>query len=192
MLSPSIKDEIKNALWGCVEIPLFLKKGATRFTGTVSAFKHSFLVPILFSPIIAATIPVSKLYTDKSFLWVVCLYFLQFVIATSIFMGAVWFFKSKQVTKAQYLQCISAYNWLGLSCYVVNLPLILMGHLGVHPWGDIFAMMLLTNFYCYSYLAYMITHVLKTNAFVGTSLAILDMLLGDVIRNLTIYLMTHL
>ena len=191
MLSRSRQDEIRNALWGCVEIPLYLKRGATRFTGTVSAFKHSLIIPILLVPIIITTVPAQQLYADQSFLWIACLYVMQVFLGTAFFMLAVYLFKSKDVTNEHYLRCIVGYNWLGLSAYCVNIPLILLGHLGVHPWGDIYSMMMLVSLYSYSYLAYMITYTLKTNAFIGMTLAVLDLLLSEVIRNVTTYFMMH-
>ncbi len=191
MMPPTIKQEIKNALWGCLEIPLYLKLGSTRFTGTISAFKRSILVPILLVPVIAVVIPNPAIYADKSVLWTTCLLWGQATISTLLFIVALYFFRSKHVTTEQFLRCITGYNWLSLSALVVNIPLILLAYTGVNTWSDVFAMMILIALYSSSYLAFMITYTLRINGYLGAAFAIMDLMLGEVVRNLTTYWMLH-
>jgi len=191
MIPPTIMQEIKNALWGCLEIPLYLKSGATRFTGTFSAFKRSILVPVLLVPVIAIIIPNPALYADKSVLWTICLLLVQAIISTILFIGVLYFFRSKHVTHEQFLKCITGYNWLSLSALVINIPLILLAYTGVNTWNDVYAMMILLTLYSYTYLAFMITYTLRINGYLGGAFAIMDLMLGEVVRNLTTYWMLH-
>lgn len=186
-----IHDEVKNALWGCLEIPLYLKKGATRFSGTVSAFKRSFVIPILLIPVIIYSIPLPDLYADKSFDWEFALMFIQICLGTAAFAGIIYFFKAKHVTTEDILKCLTSYNWLSLSAFAVNIPLILLAVFGINTWDDVYAMMILVTLYTYSFLAFMITHTLRINIFLGVAFALADLMIGEIIRNITTYFMLH-
>lgn len=186
-----IKDEIKMALRGCLEIPLYLKMGAIRFSGTLASFKRSMIVPILLIPVILYVLPKSEMYGDKSIGWQATLMFLQVIIGIAVFASVVYFFKPKNVTKNDFLKCLTAYNWLSLSAFVVNIPIILLAVFGINTWDDVFAMMILTTLYSYSFLAFMIIYVLRVGIFFGVAFALTDLLLGEIIRSLTTYFMIH-
>jgi hypothetical protein len=190
-MQPIITDEFKNALRGCLEIPLYLRIGATRFSGTVAAFKRSMLVPVCLIPIIFLVIPKSEVYASKSFEWQASLMLIQILLGTAIFAGIIYFFKAKNVTNEDFLKCMTGYNWLSLSAFAVNIPLILLALLGINTWDDVFAMMILVTLYSYSFLAFMITHILRTNIFIGMAFAIADLMLGEIIRSITTYFMIH-
>jgi hypothetical protein len=190
-MSPIIINEIRNALWGCVEIPLYLKKGATRFSGTLAALKRSFLIPIILIPIIIYTIPSTGVYEGKSFDWQASLMLIQIILGTGVFAAIIYFFKAKHVTADDLRKCLTGYNWLSLSAYVVNIPLILLAVFGINTWDDVFAMMILVTLYSYSFLAYMIARILKIHIFLGVGFALADLMMGEIIRNLTTYFMLH-
>ena len=183
--------EIKEALWGCLEIPLYLKNGATRFSGTVSAFKRSLLVPVLLIPLIIYLIPRPEAYEGKSVLWEFNLMFIQVMIGNAAFAGVIYFFKAKNSSREDFLRCITAYNWLSLSALVVNIPLILLGIFELYTWPDVLAMMMLITIYSYTFLAFMITHTLRTNVFLGISFTLADIMLSEIIRSLTTYFMQN-
>lgn len=191
MMSPVIRDEIKNALWGCVEIPLYLKKGATRFSGTLSAFKRSLLIPVLLIPIILFSVPTPEIYADKSLLWQINLLLIQVILVTATFAGIIYFFRAKHVTTEDILKCLTAYSWLSLSVFVTNVPLILLAVFGINTWDDVFAMMMLVTIYNYSFLAYMSAHTLRIHILLGVAFAVSDLLMAEIIRNITTYFMLH-
>lgn len=186
-----IKDEITNALRGCLEIPLYLKMGATRFAGTVNAFKRSIIVPIFLIPVILCVLPKAEIYADKSLGWQATLMLMQILIGTGVFACVLYFFKPKSVTNEDFLKCMTAYNWLSLSAFVVNIPIILLAVFGINTWDDVFAMMMLTTLYSYSFLAYMIIYVLRVGIFLGVAFALTDLMMGEIIRSLTTYYMIH-
>ena len=190
-MSPIIIDEIRNALWGCVEIPLYLKRGASRFSGTITALKRSFLIPIIFIPIIIYTIPNTGVYEGKSFDWQASLMLIQIIIGTAAFAAMIYLFKAKHVMADDLRKCLTAYNWLSLSAYVVNVPLILLAVTGINTWDDVFAMMTLVTLYSYSFLAYMIMRVLRVHLFIGVAFALADLMMSEIIRSLTTYFMLH-
>jgi|JI8StandDraft_2_1071088.scaffolds.fasta_scaffold102049_2 hypothetical protein len=192
VITPDIHHEIKEALWGCVEIPLFLKKGATRFTGTLGAFKRSFLIPALIIPLVVMTIPNPPEYVDRSTEWTLGYVGLGVLLSTIVYLIAMYFFRSKEVTNEQFLKFATGYNWLSLSGFVIQIPLMILAMLGVNTWDDVFAMMALTTLYSYGYLAYMITHTLKMDWYLGFAFAMLDLLVAETMYNISEYVMTHL
>jgi hypothetical protein len=191
-LTPDIRHEIKEALWGCVEIPLFLKKGATRFTGTIGAFKRSLLVPALIIPLIVTIIPNPPEYADRSTEWTFGYVTLAVLLSTFVYLAAMYLFKSHTVTNEQFLKFATGYNWLSLSGFVIQIPLMLLAILGIYEWDDIHVVMLLPMLYSYAYLAYMITHVLKMDWYLGFAFAMLDLLIGEIMYNISEYVMTHI
>jgi len=191
-MSPDVKEEMQNALRGCLEIPLYLKIGATRFSGSVDAFKRSFVIPALIIPLVALTIPNPPLYADKSVAWTIGLFCIQEIFAILFFAGILSFYKNKNVTSGQFLKCLTAYNWISIPAYVVNIPLILLAVIGVHTWDDVSAMMVLTALYTYSYLAFMISKILGTTWYVGLAFAMADLMMGAVIDNVTTFTMLKL
>lgn len=182
-----ILQEIRNALRGCLEIALFLKIGITRFEGTIPAFLRSLVVPFLIIPVVIWTVPVLGDLANRSSGWIAMLHATQLVFGIASFMAIVYVLKNRIVTNEDYLRTITAYNWLSVPSYVINIPLILMGHLAVHSWADVSAMMLLVTLYCYCYLAYMLTHSLRTSWIFGITIAMLDFMVGEAVRNIVKY-----
>lgn len=188
----ALKQEIKNALWGCVEIPLYLKMGALRFSGTVSAFKKSLIVPLCMAPLIAIATPNPPPYEDKSVIWTTMLLLIQAYLVVSVFAAILHFFKPKTVTSEQYLRCITGYNWMIVPSFVINIPFILLAVTGLNTWSDVYALMMLTAFYSYAFLAFMITHMLQIRWYMGLSFAVADLMFGQIIQNISIYFMMHI
>ncbi len=185
----SIKDEVRNALWGCLEISLYLRKGATRFSGKKAAFYRSLLVPLFCLPLIIWIIPDTENETDRTFIWRFSLMCIQMYLGTAAFATILYGFKGKNTSFEDFLKCLTAYNWLTLSGFVVNIPLILLALSGVNTWDDVLAMMLLLGIYTYSFLTFMIIYVLRVSIFTAVSFAVADLLMGEVISNITTYFM---
>ena len=190
-MTPDVKAEIKNALWGCLEIPLYLKIGTTRFTGTLDAFKRSIWIPALLIPVVAIVIPNPEPYADKSHLWAICLLMLQMFLSTSCFIAGIYFFRMKHVTNEQFLRCITCYNWLSLPSFIINIPLMMLAVTGVNTWDDVYAMMILLVLYSYTYVAFMITYTLRINGYLGCAFALMALLIDDIVRNICTYFMLH-
>jgi hypothetical protein len=192
VLTPDIRHEIKEALWGCVEIPLFLRKGATRFSGTLSAFKRSLLVPAFVIPLIVMIIPNPPEMADRSFGWMLNYVGLAVFLSTATYLLAMYLLKTKSITNEQFLSFATSYNWLSLSGFVIQIPLMLLAILGINTWDDVQAMMLLVTLYAYGYLSYMITHILKMDWYLGFAFAMMDLLIAEIMYNIAEYVMTHL
>ena len=192
MLPPNVRHEINEALWGCVEIPLFLRKGATRFTGTIGAFMRSCLVPICVIPLIMLIIPNPPGYQDRSTGWFLTYIGLAVFLTTFFYLTAMYAFKSRAVSDEQYLKFATGYNWLSLSGFVIQIPLMLLAILGINTWDDVFAMMLLTTAYAYGYLTYMITHVLKLNWYLGFAFAMLELMIAKIMYNISEFVMVNI
>jgi hypothetical protein len=89
------------------------------------------------------------------------------------------------------LKFATGYNWLSLSGFVIQIPLMLLAILGINTWDDVQAMMLLTTLYAYGYLAYMITHILKMDWYLGFAFAIMDLLIVEIMSNIAQYVMVN-
>lgn len=192
VLTPEIHHEIKEALWGCVEIPLFLRKGTTRFTGTIGAFKRSFIIPAFVIPLVVMIVPSAPELSDRSTGWMLSYVALAVLLSITVYLLAMYLLKSKSVTNEQFLKFATGYNWLSLSVFVIQTPLMLLAILGINTWDDVQAMMLLVTLYAYGYLAYMITHVLKMEWYLGFAFAMMDLLISEIMFNLAQYLMNNL
>jgi hypothetical protein len=191
ILTPEIHHEIKESLWGCVEIPLFLRKGTTRFTGTIGAFKRSFIIPAIVIPLVVMIVPSAPELSDRSTGWMLSYITLAVLLSTTVYLLAMYLLKSKNVTNEQFLKFATGYNWLSLSGFVIQIPLMLLAILGINTWDDVQAMMLLVTLYAYGYLAYMITHVLKMEWYLGFSFAMLDLLVAEIMYNISEYVMVN-
>lgn len=190
-MSPVVSQEIKNALWGCLEIPLYLKQGTTRFLGTKEALKRSFLIPLLLIPVTLFCLPSEMMYDGKPIAWQANLMFLQTIIGTSLFGAVLYFFKAKHVTVTDILKCVTCYNWLSLPAFIVSIPVILLGVFEINAWVDVSAMLLLITLYNYSFLAFMIANVLRIHILLGLAFAITDLMMSSIVSNLTQYCMLH-
>lgn len=191
LITQEIRHEIHEALWGCVEIPLFLKKGVTRFTGTLEAFKRSFLIPVCIIPFIVMIIPNPPESVDRSTEWMMGYVGLAVFLSTFVYLTAMYLFKSHTVSNEQFLKFATGYNWLSLSGFVIQIPLMLLAILGINTWDDVQAMMLLVTLYAYGYLAYMITHILKMDWYLGFAFAMLDLLVAEIMYNISEYVMLN-
>ncbi len=190
ILTPDIRHEISEALWGCIEIPLFLKKGATRFGGTIGSFKRSCLVPALIIPLIVMIMPgPAPEATDRTSLAMMSL---GTFLSTSVFLLAMYFLKSRSVTNTQFLKFATGYNWLSVSGFVTQLPFILLVTLNFDVSYNVSIMMLLEILYTYAYLIYMICRILKMDWYSAFAFAVMEFLIGRIMYNIAEYLITNL
>lgn len=155
---------LKNNLLGTLEIALFLKKGADRFSSDSNNFKTSFLIPILLLPLTLVTVfyahPSGQL-ADGATQILAIIYTLRLFISLGIFLGFVYMM-AKTLDKAkEFKRFATANNWVTLPATIAMLPLLLLFLNGSHSWAEIYPMMVVVTLYSYAYTGFLIAHVMR-------------------------------
>ncbi|HNQ91691.1 MAG TPA: hypothetical protein PKI93_02045 [Alphaproteobacteria bacterium] len=170
---------VKSALWGCLEIPLFMKIGTTRFENTKQATLSSFLIPFLILIPTAEIAHINPEFTDKSYTWLFGSFALLFLISASAFFSAsyvaMWALEKRDVFYAY----INAFNWMNVSSFAINLPFYLLVYAGFYEFKEMFNLFIFFVLLICAYQAYFITHILKINWMLGTAMSIMGMLSED-------------
>ncbi len=175
-----MKQPIKAALLGCLEIPLFMKISRDRFVNSPEAMKQSFLVPLLILPLGILIAPVNPEFAALPFPKLAFRFALDFCLVVFVyllFMRAV----AKALDRSQYFfQFVTAYNWLNLTSLVISLPFFVLAMKGIYEWDEVKNILIGLVLYGYAYLAFAITMILRINWMLAASLAIVSMALGQV------------
>lgn len=182
-----VPSEIRNALWGCLETPLFLTRGMTRFSGSRAAILRSILVPVLLVPVYVAILPDDPEGHHPSYLLAVVALLLSVLVSSLLFLTGMYFFKNKTMPKDVFGQFISAYNWLNVPEACIQIPLMLLAFFGVHTWDEVFIALFFLNFYVYAYLAFFIVRFFKMSWYMAVSLILIDVMLGEMSQYLVDY-----
>lgn len=175
-----MKQPIKDALMGCLEIPLFMKVARDRFVNSPEAMKASFLVPLLLLPLGIVIAPINPDLTAMPIGKLALRFCLDFALAFIVYfliMKAV----CKALDRSQYFnQLVNAYNWLNLSSLVISMPFFLLILKGYYQWEELENILLCLILYSYAYLAFAISLILRINWMLAASLSILALALGQV------------
>ena len=155
---------LKKNLLGTLEIALFLKKGADRFSSNHKNFKTSFLIPILLLPLTLVTVfyahPAGQL-ADGATQILAIIYTLRLFISLGLFLGFVYMM-AKTLDKAkEFKRFATANNWVTLPATIAMLPLLLLFLNGSHSWAEIYPMMVIVTLYSYAYTGFLIAHVMR-------------------------------
>jgi hypothetical protein len=188
-LSPQNILEIKNNFRAIIESFVFLKTGPDKFTSDIFAFIRSCAIPLVLVSIQTSLLPNSTGHENQTYFWEVTYQLIYVVLSTTIFLSAMFAFKSHDTTNAQFFKYATAYNWLSLPAFLVFLPLILMGNIGLHDWDTLYAMMVLGLLYAYGVNGYLIAKLFNLRWYVATSYAIMDFLIGRIVNNLADFFM---
>jgi|GEM_PF-3861104 len=182
MNKSEFKTEFKNALWGSIEIPLFLKKGVSRFTPHLSGLFISVLVPLLVIPIYLILLPAEEGLEEKSFIFRLSILTCSTLISSILYLSCIYFLKNYNTSKLEFIEFVTAFNWLSLSNLLIQIPFLLLGIVGVSSWDIIYDMLILTIFYSCAYLTFLIFHLLKTNWAVSFAFAIIAVITSEVVN----------
>jgi len=180
--------DLRNHLRGCLEVPVFLAQGVERFSGTKQAFLKSFLITLLLIPL---TVPIAALNPDYANLSIFSIFVAvvyRTLIATAFLLGTIWMLCFYLDRKDRFYQFGTAYNWLGLSIYVLVLPFYVIVATGMFTWPEMMNLLIFIMLYSYVILGFMAKHVLKMNLFGALGVAILGMACDEIANAL---LMAH-
>ncbi len=159
------KGEIKQALLGCLEIPLFMPQGAKRFRNDREAMVRSFGVLLLATiPFLLIMIPYKPLepgMESMSVQVITALYCLRSVLAIAF--GIAFSFMFLRVLKKEdcLFRLITASNWLSVSAAVLTLPLAILLATGMQDWEALYPVMIVLSVYSYIWTAFLVTYVVK-------------------------------
>lgn len=170
---------IKSALWGCLEIPLFMKLGVTRFNNTKDAAISSFIIPFLSVFLIAELAHINPVFADRPYIWNLFSLTALLVINIVLFYGASYICMWALDRKEFIYTYINATNWLSLTVTLTNLPFILLVYFGFYTYAEMNNLFIFMILFGCTYQAFYITHALRINWMLGTAISILGMLIDD-------------
>ena len=155
--------EIRQNLLGCLEIALFMRRGAERFSSDISMMKKSFIVPALSLPLTCAIVLAAHPHDTSGVITniLITIYSLRLIIYLPCFLGLVYLM-AKNLDKVENFQRFAtANNWLMLpSVVLMIIPVIgmLTGH---YNWADIQPLLMIVTLYSCACVAFMATHVMR-------------------------------
>lgn len=170
---------IKEALWGCLEIPLFMKLGVTRFQNTREAALSSFLVLLIPLLLMAEMAQINPVFTGRPYIWNLFSFSTLFVINAVLFYGASYICMWALDRKEQVYAFINGSNWLTITSTAINLPFLFLVYFGFYSYAEMNNLFIFIILFGCVYLAFFITHVLRINWMLGTAMSILGMLIDD-------------
>lgn len=171
--------EIKSALRGCLEIPVFLKQGVDRFSGTPRAILHSFIVLLIMIAVFYAVYPPEEKYADKPENWELTQNYVSSIFSTLLYLSIFFLFRPKNSTLDQFGKFISGYNWLSVSVFVIYLPFIVMGHAGIYAWDEVYNITAVFLIYLLAFQAFFTKHVLNATWPYAILFSVLDIIIGQ-------------
>ncbi len=191
MILPHVppQNTIRQALWGCLEIPLFFKMGVTRFENTRNFALWSCLVPLALLLPISTLAYVNPELADKGAIW--CFFFFLGLTLLGGVLSLTLIYALTGVIRdnKSFWGYMAAYNWLNLTNFLINLPFLLLLSIGAYTWDEMSNLLLFLMLYAYVMNGFLITYIFRINGFLGASLAVVDFMCSEIVRKLMVMLM---
>lgn len=169
---PPVRPYIRNSLWGCLEIPLFMAIGAKRFDATWRTALWSFIIPFLIVIPTAELAHINPDFSDKTYDWIFGRFLSLYILGSLFyFIGlsmALWSFE--KLGKLPGL--VNGLNWLNLSNFLINLPFFLLVYFGAYSMDEMDNLLIFLIFFSISYQAYFLSKFIGINWMLAASLAI--------------------
>lgn len=163
---------IRRNLLATLEIALFMKQGAERFSVSKAAMKRSFLIPFLILPLTISTMiaahPEGATMSSTAINALAIMYGLRTVLYLAGFMGFIYIMARSLDRVECFARMVTANNFLVLPAAMLMLPLSIAFMNGVYSWAEVYPLMICITLYSYAYTAFMAAHVLR----IPTELAI--------------------
>lgn len=158
------RGELRQNLTGCLEIALFMPRGAGRFCATYKGMMKSFAIPLLLLPLTLLTViaahPDPALSTTSAQILVV-IYSLRVFIYLALFLGLVYFMARHMEREEHFYRFATANNWLIIPAAVLSAPLIIAFINGAYGWNEVYPLLVFITLYSYAYSTFMITFVMR-------------------------------
>lgn len=173
------KSRIEDYLWGCLEIPLFMSRGAARFEGDKKSALVSFALPFLFLFPTAELAQINPDLAGHDYMWLLSRFFLLFIGSTAIFYACVYGCLVALERKEKFFSLVTAMNWLNITSFVINIPFFLLVYADIYSFQEMYNLFIFMMLFGTTYIAFLITYLLRINWMLGTAIAIMGMLIDD-------------
>ncbi len=183
------KQTIRHALWGCLEIPLFFKLGVTRFENSRDFAIWSCLIPFLLLLPTASLAYVNPELGEKGFIWCLGFFTGLTLLGSGLTFVLVYFLSGIIRDNTSFWSYMAAYNWLNLTNFLMNLPFLPLLAIGAYTWDEMSNLLLFLMLYAYTMNGFLATYVFRINGFLGASLAVVDLLCGEIARKIILGIM---
>lgn len=174
---------LKRNLLGTLEIALFMRQGAERFSVSKQAMKRSFLIPFLILPFSIMTMiaahPSSAELSSSAVYALAIMYGLRTVLYLAGFMGFIYIMAKSLDRVECFARMVTANNFLVLPAAVLMLPLSLAFMNGMYSWSEIYPLMVCITLYSYAYTAFMAAHVLRIPLELAVFVAVCSMAINQ-------------
>lgn len=160
--------EIRQNLLGCLEIALFMPKGAQRFAADKQTMTRSFLIPLFFLPVsVAIVLCAHPAALDTGSMQVIGLiYALRLFVYLGAYLALVFTMtkflnETAEEHTQDFYRFATANNWLMIPAAALMAPLAISFLSGNHEWAEIYPLMVFIALYSYAYTAFMAARVLS-------------------------------
>lgn len=170
-----MRQSIGQALWGCLEIPLFMKIGPARFVNSPEAMKASFVVPAFLLPLMIWLASINPEYAAMPF-GILVFKFILFAVSTLfVYLLLIYAITGWLDRRDRFNHFVNAYNWLNVSSFVMILPIALLVIFNIYTFEEVEHLILFIMMYGFAYTGFLITFSLNINWMLAASLAIVNL-----------------
>jgi hypothetical protein len=158
------RGELRQNLTGCLEIALFMPRGAERFCASYKGMIKSFAIPLLLLPLTLLTVIAAHpdpALTSSSAKILVVIYSLRTFIYLAMFLGLVYCMARQMDREEHFYRFATANNWLAIPAAILSVPLILAFLNGAYEWNEVYPLLVFITLYSYAYSTFMITFVMR-------------------------------
>jgi hypothetical protein len=191
------KEMIRQALWGCFEIMLFMRSGVNRFSDTREDALRSFMWPVLFLPF--AMVSVFLHPSDiLSMPWLLLLHLGRMLVTLTLFLVIVYALTIHYGRQGFFFKFVNIFNWMNIPAFVLALPgFVLLGvfSFGAGPFDSLGELIeyyrpfeILTILLGYVYLAFILTHALRIPWEIAGFIAIVNMCITETLLDMVLYI----
>lgn len=176
--------ELKQNLMAMLEVALFMPNGVERYSPTKSAAMRSFIVPLLFMPLVvwiwivrAEAEPVSA---------IIAVQLVRMIVTIGVFFGLVYLLSRQYGRQEHFFRFITASNWHELLGAILVLPVIVSILIGADMQGwENYAVFVQIMGYVYT--GFIATHVFRLPWEMGGFVGVLALAVGQNMLDLGLY-----
>lgn len=175
--------EVKENIKGVLELFLFMSRGLDRFKDDKTSAIKSFIVPLFLMP----TFLILAYYEGghTSIVSLLILHISQIIVATAIFLSAIYFFAKHYKRMEHFYKFITVTNWMSFAVILFMIPVTYGLLSGIMTWEQVepFCSVIVLIFCAIN--AFIITYLFKIPFELGVFLAIFNLMVGQETLSLT-------
>ncbi len=151
-----MSQNLRSALSGTIEIPLFLKSGVTRFENSFWATAQSFFVPALLMVPSAYLWTFSPYFSGFDIFQLATRFSLEYLLSGVIFLAVVFLTVSFLKKETYVFRFVTALNWTTLFLFVLQTLTFGLLNTGVLNWPNAQVFLMIQMVYGLSFQAFLI------------------------------------